>query len=69
MVAERGGQCDICGRIPLPFKDGRGGLDVDHDHETDRIRGLLCRKCNLALAFVEAVEFVTRARAYLERTR
>lgn len=39
---------------------------VDHDHNTLRIRGLLCRPCNLKLAVIEDSEFVARAKAYLE---
>ena len=38
------GRCAICGCRP----DTRP-LEVDHDHKTGRIRGLLCRECNLAL--------------------
>jgi hypothetical protein len=38
---------------------------VDHDHNSGRIRGLLCRNCNLKLAVVEDRDFVLNAQAYL----
>lgn len=40
-VAQRG-CCAICGRRPPR-------LVVDHCHTTERVRGLLCSNCNLAL--------------------
>lgn len=39
--------CAIC----LKPSDKR--LAVDHDHETDEIRGLLCSPCNFALGLFE----------------
>lgn len=40
------GACAICGtREPK----GRGRFHIDHDHVTNRIRGLLCHCCNLML--------------------
>lgn len=33
------GRCATCG--------ARGGLVIDHDHDTGLIRGLLCRSCNI----------------------
>jgi hypothetical protein len=39
--------CKICG---VDAADQPGGvLDVDHDHKTGRIRGLLCHNCNVLL--------------------
>ena len=35
--------CQICG------KDGDVELCVDHDHKTGKVRGLLCRYCNLGI--------------------
>lgn len=40
------GKCAICGVDP-----GYGQLVLDHDHETNLIRGLLCRPCNSGLGF------------------
>lgn len=34
--------CAVCLR---PF-DGTRKADTDHDHKTDKVRGLLCRWCN-----------------------
>jgi len=46
MVAEAAGLCPVCHEPPpSPLK----ALDLDHDHATGAIRGLLCRGCNLAL--------------------
>ncbi len=46
MLAAQGGGCAIC-HEPAS-SDGRG-LHVDHDHETGRVRGLLCNSCNHGL--------------------
>lgn len=45
MRIECSDRCGICGEPEL--KNQR--LSIDHDHETGRIRGLLCSACNLGL--------------------
>ncbi len=47
LLERQGGGCALCGtRQPL----GRWGrFAVDHCHETGRVRGLLCNRCNAAL--------------------
>lgn len=45
MLAEQHESCGICDRHPTSV----GPLVVDHDHESGRVRGLLCRRCNLGL--------------------
>lgn len=42
-------------------------FDVDHDHITGQIRGLLCGKCNKQLAVLENMDWCDRAREYLKQ--
>jgi len=43
-------------------------LSVDHDHNTGRVRGLLCLNCNRAIGnFKEDVNSIKNAITYLER--
>lgn len=64
------GVCAIC-RKPEVLRDNRSGLvknlSVDHDHATGAIRGLLCTRCNSAIAyFQEDAASLRRAADYLE---
>ncbi|MEY2569279.1 MAG: hypothetical protein QOE35_3808 [Actinomycetota bacterium] len=45
LLEQQGGGCAICGRPP---RDDIS-LHVDHDHDTGRVRGLLCFPCNNTL--------------------
>lgn len=63
LMVEQDGRCALCG-VP-DDKAPRGGLHVDHDHITNRVRGLLCIRCNAALERVELPGWATRAAAYL----
>lgn len=42
ILAFQGGTCWICGTAPAEGKN----LNVDHDHKTGLVRGLLCWSCN-----------------------
>ncbi len=62
LLAEQDGRCAICGN--RPHEDI--SLHVDHDHETGRIRGLLCFKCNNALGDLgDDPDVLVRAALYL----
>ena len=45
MLVAQGGTCAICQKAP---REGTS-LHVDHDHETGRVRSLLCFDCNAGL--------------------
>jgi hypothetical protein len=51
LLTEQGGVCKLCGKPEGGTRAKR--LAVDHDHDTGRIRGLLCRRCNTTLSWVE----------------
>ena len=48
VLAQQGGGCAICGRPPKP---GGLRLNIDHDHVTGNVRGLLCAPCNRMLGW------------------
>lgn len=54
--------CALCGE-PVPYDK----IVTDHDHKTNKIRGLLCQRCNLGLGvFGDTLEGFRRATQYLE---
>jgi len=56
--------CAICGTRAPKGKYGR--WQIDHDHETGQVRGLLCQGCNVALGMMaENEECFLRAAEYL----
>lgn len=64
MFDEQNGVCAICGGIS---RDGKR-LSVDHDHETGKVRELLCMNCNTALGMLQDnVQIVLAAAQYLTK--
>ena len=75
MCTEQGDMCCICKRhkndIPIPDKPKQGqrsrAFVIDHCHETHKVRGLLCVKCNTALGgFNDDIELLRTAIEYLQ---
>lgn len=66
MLARQGGRCAIC-------ETGEPGgaknvFQVDHDHATGAIRGLLCFRCNNGIScFADSLSVLKGAVSYLER--
>jgi hypothetical protein len=57
-------KCAIC----LEEENDRR-LQIDHDHITGKIRGLLCSRCNVAIGlFLDNPDFLILAAAYLNTT-
>jgi hypothetical protein len=48
MYIAQNGQCALC-EDPTPYDV----IVTDHDHETEKVRGLLCRRCNMFLGWIE----------------
>jgi len=64
MFNEQNGCCKICKTHQSKLKSG---LHIDHNHNTGKIRGLLCSKCNQALGLLnEDVSLLTDSLKYLE---
>jgi hypothetical protein len=70
LLIAQGGRCAIC-KTDDPPNHGKGGKSrwhVDHDHKTNRVRGLLCFKCNIGighlnddpLVVMSAINYLTR---------
>ncbi len=66
---KQNGKCAICEREIRLYGTNRNDGDacVDHDHDTGKVRGLLCRRCNLGLGFLgDNQEMVAKALSFLE---
>ena len=64
--AMRERQKNVCGICKTPGKP----LCIDHCHATGKVRGLLCRNCNLGLGnYKDNPVFTRAATAYLEASR
>lgn len=61
LTKKQKGKCPICSRLLLK------NPSVDHDHNSGKIRGLICNKCNLSIGNAGDSPKILRALAdYLE---
>jgi Recombination endonuclease VII len=66
MLVAQNGVCAICRKH---CKSGKR-LAVDHDQDTDKVRGLLCASCNCGLGMYQSDPLLMRTAAeYLERNK
>lgn len=71
MVKHQNGVCAICGNPETKIHHMSGRvqeLSVDHNHETGKVRELLCFGCNLVIAHAqEDIGILSKAITYLEK--
>jgi hypothetical protein len=64
LYAAQNGCCAICRKHQSTLKQP---LHVDHCHVTEKVRGLLCKRCNLGIGMLEeSADSLTNAIDYLE---
>ncbi len=65
MLQTQNGVCFICGET----NNGRR-LHIDHDHDTGKVRSLLCQKCNMILGLCgESVNKLDAIAKYIKEYR
>jgi hypothetical protein len=67
LMVKQNNCCAICGEPPVI---GEKSFPVDHDHETGKVRGLLCRGCNVGIGNLkDSVELLEKAIMYIKKFR
>lgn len=65
MMEAQGHQCAVCGAKDSGTAKSKF-FDVDHCHETGKVRGLLCRKCNVTAGVLEKNrDLIAKIEAYI----
>jgi len=59
LIDSVGNKCEIC--------NSKSNLCIDHCHKTGRIRGILCRRCNITLSYIESND-VKKYEQYLKNS-
>ena len=49
LIKKQKGRCAACGRTD----PGPKGWIVDHDHKANKVRGIVCHKCNVVIGSIE----------------
>ena len=61
LLALQHGKCAICSKELQLFSGTSGGF-IDHCHKTNKVRGILCNRCNTNIGWLEnldkTVEFI-----------
>jgi hypothetical protein len=67
MLKDQGSKCAICFSTEIGRKNAKYFF-VDHDHVTDKVRGLLCHNCNMILGKIkDSQDWLCRALHYLQK--
>ena len=63
MYLSQNGCCAVC-KVSVPYDK----MDTDHSHKTNKVRGLLCRSCNIYTGVIErAPDLVPKILEYIRR--
>lgn len=66
-IEEQDGKCAICGS-DSPKNQRVKYFSIDHDHKTDKLRGLLCNPCNMGMGLLaEDEDSINRLLDYLHK--
>lgn len=69
LLKSQDGLCPICSK-QLVFIGNKVYNDIDHDHTTGKVRGVLCHNCNLMLGLAkDNTQTLLNAIHYLEKHR
>ena len=64
MIMEQKNRCKICGRL---IDQGKRKGDIDHNHKTRIVRGILCHSCNILIGMSKENPYILiNAIKYLE---
>jgi hypothetical protein len=64
-IKKQNNKCAICGKPQFKKR-----LSIDHNHKTDKIRGLLCNNCNILIGFAkDDIEILKEAINYLRKDK
>jgi hypothetical protein len=63
--------CQVCDIELMPGKIGGNARCIDHDHETGKVRGVLCSNCNKVEGYInnmseDPIAWIGKLQAYLE---
>ena len=50
LLLKQNGKCALCDKV---FPAKKWAFAVDHDHNTGRVRGILCTNCNRGIGFLK----------------
>ena len=66
MLNKQNNSCAICKKNQIDLKKI---MSVDHNHQTNKVRGILCHGCNVGIGFFEDnIEFLKQAIKYLRKS-
>lgn len=68
LLESQNNKCAICSCDINFYTMGKGQFAVDHCHRTNKVRGILCRRCNVCIGmFNDEADTIMKASEYLKR--